>query len=149
MPEYAGCWVRNGFSQCKRRNENRCAAPDSGVSFQCLIVLFVPALQYEPVSSVCHGVSSLLALINLYEKAGDSPAASLTLLSMFSKLWLLPLAQVSESGASLTCWRATEMIIRGLMLMVNKEAQQNRTRTVSPAAIPSKANYRVKSKKHL
>ena len=32
------------------------------------------------------------------------------------------------------------------MLMVNKEAQQNRTRTVSPAAIPSKANYRVKSK---
>lgn len=36
-----------------------------------------------------------------------------------------------------------------LMLMVNKEAQQNRTRTVSPAAIPSKANYRVKSKKHL
>lgn len=28
------------------------------------------------------------------------------------------------------------------MLMVNKEAQQNRTRTVSPAAIPSKANYR-------
>ena len=29
------------------------------------------------------------------------------------------------------------------------EAQQNRTRTVSPAAIPSKANYRVKSKKHL
>ena len=36
-----------------------------------------------------------------------------------------------------------------IMLMVNKEAQQNRTRTVSPAAIPSKANYRVKSKKHL
>ena len=41
------------------------------------------------------------------------------------------------------------MIIRARMLMVNKEAQQNRTRTVSPAAIPSKANYRVKSKKHL
>lgn len=39
--------------------------------------------------------------------------------------------------------------IRETMLMVNKEAQQNRTRTVSPAAIPSKANYRVKSKKHL
>lgn len=37
----------------------------------------------------------------------------------------------------------------GSWLMVNKEAQQNRTRTVSPAAIPSKANYRVKSKKHL
>ena len=56
----AGCWVRDEFSQCKRRNENRCAAPDSGVSFQFLIILFVPALQYEPVSSVCHGVSSLL-----------------------------------------------------------------------------------------
>ncbi len=40
-------------------------------------------------------------------------------------------------------------ICQALMLMVNKEAQQNRTRTVSPAAIPSKANYRVKSKKHL
>lgn len=35
------------------------------------------------------------------------------------------------------------------MLMLHREAQQNRTRTVSPAAIPSKANYRVKSKKHL
>ena len=34
--------------------------------------------------------------------------------SMFCKLWLLPLAQVSESGVSLTCWRATEMTIRGL-----------------------------------
>lgn len=41
------------------------------------------------------------------------------------------------------------VIILEIMLMVNKEAQQNRTRTVSPAAIPSKANYRVKSKKHL
>ena len=69
--------------------------------------------------------------------------------SMFCKLWSSPLAQVSESGASLTCWKDTETTIRGLMLMVNKEAQQNRTRTVSPAAIPSKANYRVKSKKHL
>ena len=46
-----------------------------------------------------------------------------------------------------TAQRALELI--GIMLMVNKEAQQNRTRTVSPAAIPSKANYRVKSKKHL
>ena len=69
--------------------------------------------------------------------------------SMFCKLWSSPLAQVSESGASLTYWKDTETTIRGLMLMVNKEAQQNRTRTVSPAAIPSKANYRVKSKKHL
>ena len=49
----------------------------------------------------------------------------------------------------ITSWKATETIILRLMLMVNKEAQQNRTRTVSPAAIPSKANYRVKSKKHL
>ncbi len=51
-------------------------------------------------------------------------------------------------------WRCIRMVITvpGMfmfMLMVNKEAQQNRTRTVSPAAIPSKANYRVKSKKHL
>lgn len=46
-------------------------------------------------------------------------------------------------------WKATATTIRARMLMVNKEAQQNRTRTVSPAAIPSKANYRVKSKKHL
>lgn len=58
-------------------------------------------------------------------------------------------------GAGLGIWGVINllegygMIIRGLMLMVNKEAQQNRTRTVSPAAIPSKANYRVKSKKHL
>jgi hypothetical protein len=52
-------------------------------------------------------------------------------------------------GVLLTSWKATETIILRLMLMVNKEAQQNRTRTVSPAAIPSKANYRVKSKKHL
>ena len=44
--------------------------------FNFWLFLFAPALQYEPVSSVCHGVSSLLALINLYEKAGDSPAAS-------------------------------------------------------------------------
>lgn len=51
--------------------------------------------------------------------------------------------------AWLICWRATARITRAPMLMVNKEAQQNRTRTVSPAAIPSKANYRVKSKKHL
>ena len=32
--------------------------------------------------------------------------------SMFCKLWSSPLAQVSESGASLTCWKDTEMIIR-------------------------------------
>ena len=42
--------------------------------------------------------------------------------SMFCKLWSSPLAQVSESGASLTCWKDTEMIIRGLMLIYGKEA---------------------------
>lgn len=52
---------------------------------------------------------------------------------------------VGESG----CGKSTIAGILAAMLMVNKEAQQNRTRTVSPAAIPSKANYRVKSKKHL
>ena len=69
--------------------------------------------------------------------------------SMFCRPSSLPSEPVLASGALSTCWRATEMIIRAQMLMVNKEAQQNRTRTVSPAAIPSKANYRVKSKKHL
>ena len=42
--------------------------------------------------------------------------------SMFCKLWSSPLAQVSESGASLTCWKDTETIIRGLMLIYGKEA---------------------------
>ena len=42
--------------------------------------------------------------------------------SMFSKLWSSPLAQVSESGASLTCWKDTETTIRGLMLIYGKEA---------------------------
>ena len=69
--------------------------------------------------------------------------------SMFCRPSSLPSEPVLASGALSTYWRATEMIIRAQMLMVNKEAQQNRTRTVSPAAIPSKANYRVKSKKHL
>ena len=52
-------------------------------------------------------------------------------------------------GVLSTSWKATATTTPAPMLMVNKEAQQNRTRTVSPAAIPSKANYRVKSKKHL
>ena len=52
---------------------------------------------------------------------------------------------VGESG----CGKSTIAGILAALLRVNKEAQQNRTRTVSPAAIPSKANYRVKSKKHL
>ena len=62
---------------------------------------------------------------------------------------VIALAQVLAFGVPLTSWRVTATTIRAQMLMVNKEAQQNRTRTVSPAAIPSKANYRVKSKKHL
>ena len=42
--------------------------------------------------------------------------------SMFCKLWSSPLAQVSESGALLTCWKDTETTIRGLMPMTDKEA---------------------------
>ena len=42
--------------------------------------------------------------------------------SMFCRLWSSPLAQVSESGASLTCWKDTETTIRGLMLIYGKEA---------------------------
>ena len=72
-----------------------------------------------------------------------------TLLSAFSRPSSSPSVPASASGEPLTCWKATETTTPALMLMVNKEAQQNRTRTVSPAAIPSKANYRVKSKKHL
>ena len=55
--------------------------------------------------------------------------------SMFCKLWSSPLAQVSESGASLTCWKDTETTIRGLMLMYGREAQ-SKTKTASPATIP-------------
>lgn len=53
--------------------------------------------------------------------------------SMFCKLWSSPLAQVSESGASLTCWKDTETTIRGLMHTVNKEADhKTQTRTAAP-----------------
>ena len=55
--------------------------------------------------------------------------------SMFCKLWSSPLAQVSESGAPLTCWKDTETTIRGLMLMYGREAQ-SKTRIASPATIP-------------
>ena len=44
--------------------------------------------------------------------------------SMFCKLWSSPLAQVSESGASLTCWKDTETTSRGLMLMCDKVTPQ-------------------------
>ena len=59
----------------------------------------------------------------------------------------LSLTRQPNDGTFEMIW--PEKISFAIMLMVNKEAQQNRTRTVSPAAIPSKANYRVKSKKHL
>ena len=53
--------------------------------------------------------------------------------SMFCKLWSSPLAQVSESGASLTCWKDTETTIRGLMLMVDKEADNKQhAKTTAP-----------------
>lgn len=74
---------------------------------------------------------------------------SLTLRSKFFRLWLSLWVPVSACGVLSICWKVTATITPAPMLMVNKEAQQNRTRTVSPAAIPSKANYRVKSKKHL
>ena len=65
MPEYAGYWVRSEFSQCKRRNENRCAAPDSGVSFQFLIVFVrVFSAEYLYMKSVTVG--------NLYHCVTDN-----------------------------------------------------------------------------
>ena len=47
----------------------------------------------------------------------------------------LPSEPVLASGASSTCWKVTEMIIRGLMLMYGREAQ-SKTRIASPATIP-------------
>ena len=123
--------------QGRNEQNNQKLKGDAGIGSRTAV--FAPALALW--ESISNPISRIFRHTHLW--------ISLTLLLMFCKLWSSPLVQVSESGASLTCWRATEMIIRGLMLMVNKEAQQNRTRTVSPAAIPSKANYRVKSKKHL
>ena len=40
--------------------------------------------------------------------------------SMFCKLWSSPLAQVSESGASLTCWKVTATTTLAQMLMCGK-----------------------------
>ena len=57
---------------------------------------------------------------------------------MFCKLWLLPLAQVSVSGASLTCWRATAMTIRAQMLMYGKVSQENYVELTAASAIPNK-----------
>ena len=42
--------------------------------------------------------------------------------SMFCKLWSSPLAQVSESGASLTCWKVMATTTPALMLIYGKEA---------------------------
>lgn len=52
--------------------------------------------------------------------------------SMFCKLWSSPLAQVSESGASLTCWKDTETTIRGLTHKGNKEADHKHRRGQQP-----------------
>ena len=52
--------------------------------------------------------------------------------SMFCKLWSSPLAQVSESGASLTCWKDTEMIIRAQTHKGNKEADHKHRRGQQP-----------------
>lgn len=66
--------------------------------------------------------------------------------SMFCKLWSSPLAQVSESGASLTCWKDTETTIRGLMLMVNKEVQkQGKDRTPRCYSVQPRADSRTDS----
>ena len=68
--------------------------------------------------------------------------------SMFCKLWSSPLAQVSESGASLTCWKATETTIRGLMLMYGREAQ-SKTRIASPATIPKSGERNRKNRSRM
>lgn len=65
--------------------------------------------------------------------------------SMSFRRSLRRLAAVLAFGASSIFWKATAMIIRAQMLMVNKEAQQNRTRTASPTAIP----YSKRSHKNL
>lgn len=53
--------------------------------------------------------------------------------SMFCRPSSLPSELVLASGASSTCWKVTEMIIRGLMLMVNKVATHKiRTKTATP-----------------
>lgn len=42
----------------------------------------------------------------------------------------LPSEPVLASGASSTCWKVTEMIIRGLMLICGKEAKANRQQSL-------------------
>ena len=62
--------------------------------------------------------------------------------SMFCKLWSSPLAQVSESGALLTCWKDTETTIRGLMPMSDKEADRKTIhKDRRRPAIPYNINY--------
>lgn len=84
------------------------------------------------ISTVAFAVLEVNGNLSVLLKSAEQPA-TVADLKIEKKKALLQLPVISD----------------GKMLMVNKEAQQNRTRTVSPAAIPSKANYRVKSKKHL
>lgn len=55
-----------------------------------------------------------------------------TLLSVFSKLWLLPLAQASASGEPLTCWKDTETTTPALTHKGNKEADHKHRRGQQP-----------------
>ena len=50
----------------------------------------------------------------------------------------LPSEPVLASGASSTCWKVTEMIIRGLMLMYGKVSQENYVELTAASAIPNK-----------
>lgn len=50
--------------------------------------------------------------------------------SMFCRPSSLPSEPVLASGASSTCWRVTEMIIRAQMLMCGKEAKTNRQQSL-------------------
>lgn len=50
--------------------------------------------------------------------------------SMFCRPSSLPSELVLASGASSTCWKVTEMIIRAQMLMCGKEAKTNRQQSL-------------------
>lgn len=50
--------------------------------------------------------------------------------SMFCRPSSLPSEPVLASGASSTCWRVTEMIIRAQMLICGKEAKANRQQSL-------------------
>ena len=67
-----------------------------------------------------HSAASSFRLCGFHYKTQKEtiPAHKIWISSIAQSMFFRPssshLAQVSESGASLTCWRATEMIIRGL-----------------------------------